>query len=51
MSGIVITLWLIGLAVAIMFQPVLGPLVYYMVDWMHPEKQMYGGLNLRWGMV
>ncbi len=48
MSGIVISLWLMAITLFVVFQPVVGPLAYYLIVWMHPETQMYGGLSLRW---
>lgn len=51
MSGLVISIWLLGLVVAILFQPVAGPIIYYMWTWLRPENQMYGGLSLRWGFL
>lgn len=51
MSGLVISLWLIGITLLALFQPTAGPLIYYLIVWMHPERQMYGGLNLRWTLI
>ena len=51
MSGIAISLWLIGISALTMIQPVAGPLVYYLITWMHPEQQMYGGLSIRWTLL
>jgi putative inorganic carbon (hco3(-)) transporter len=51
MSGLVITAWLFGMMVLALYQPVVGPILYYLVTWMHPEQQMYGGLSLRWTML
>lgn len=48
MFGIVISLWLIAITLLVLFQPALGPVAYYLIVWMHPEEQMYGGLSLRW---
>ena len=51
MSGFIITLWLLGITILTMVQPVVGPLVYYLITWMHPEQQMYGGLSIRWTLL
>ena len=51
MSGLVITAWLFGMMVLALYQPVVGPILYYLVTWLHPEQQMYGGLSLRWTML
>lgn len=51
MSGIVVTLWLFGMLIFALYQPVIGPILYYLVVWLHPEKQMYGGLDLRWTLI
>ncbi len=51
MSGIIITVWLLGITLLALMQPVAGPLVYYLIVWMHPEEQMYGGLSLRWTLL
>lgn len=51
MSGFIITLWLFGITVLTMIQPVTGPLVYYLITWMHPEAQMYGGSSIRWTLL
>lgn len=51
MSGLVITAWLFGMMVLVLYQPVVGPILYYLIVWLHPERQMYGGLSLRWTML
>ena len=51
MSGLIISIWLLGITVAILAQPVAGPIVYYMWTWFRPENQMYGGLSIRWGFL
>lgn len=51
MSGLVVSLWLLGSTLLALVQPVVGPLLYYLIVWMHPEQQMYGGLDLRWTLI
>jgi probable O-glycosylation ligase (exosortase A-associated) len=51
MSGLVITVWLFGMMMLALYQPVVGPILYYLIVWLHPEEQMYGGLSLRWTML
>jgi probable O-glycosylation ligase (exosortase A-associated) len=48
MAGFIITLWLFGITALTIIQPITAPLVYYLIVWMHPEQQMYGGLPIRW---
>ncbi len=51
MSSFIITFFLLASIPLVVRQPVLGPPVYYWLVWMHPESQMYGGLNLRWTLI
>jgi len=51
MSGVIISAWLIGITLFALFQPMAGPLIYYMMVWLSPDSQMYSGLSLRWTLM